>query len=157
MDYSGNWLQCQSKFNKLTAKYKAVEDANKKSGESRRTMEFHSEMMVVMGDDPKITPLKTVSVGVGKEASVMCSAKRKNNVKKCKPIEESENNGQSTSNSAEVVCGKVKIVCKRKRQDELVDLLLEVRDERRKFQEEQMKVNERKIAIMERLVSLFEK
>ena len=80
-------------------------------------------------------------------------------VKKCKnkPIEESENNGQSTRYSAEVVCEKVKIVCKRKRQDELVDLLLEVRDERRKFQDEQMKVNERKIALMERLVSLFEK
>ena len=106
-------------------------------------MEFHSEMMAVMADGPKNTPLKTVSVGVGKGASVMCSAKRKNNVKKCKPFEESENNGQSTSNSAEVVCEKVKIVCKRKRQDELVDLLLEVRDERRKFQEEQMKVNER--------------
>ena len=48
LDFSGDWLQCQSKFNKLTAKYKAVEDANKKSGERRRTMEFHSEMMVVI-------------------------------------------------------------------------------------------------------------
>ena len=49
-------------------------------------------------------------------------------------------------------------MCKRKRQDELVDLFLEVRDERRKFQEEQMKVNERKIyALMEWLVYLFEK
>nr|XP_022304392.1 uncharacterized protein LOC111111608 [Crassostrea virginica] len=151
LDFSGDWLQCQSKFNKLTAKYKAVEDANKKSGERRRTMEFHSEMMVVMGDDPKITPLKTVSVGVGKGVSVMCSAKGV-----CKPIEESEKS-QSTSKSAEVACEKVKKVCKRKRQDELVDLLLEARDERRKFQEEQMKVNERKIALMERLVSLFEK
>ena len=151
LDFSGDWLQCQSKFNKLTAKYKAVEDANKKSGERRRTMEFHSEMMVVMGDDPKITPLKTVSVGVGKGVSVMCSAKGV-----CKPVEESEKS-QSTSKSVEVACEKVKKVCKRKRQDELVDLLLEARDERRKFQEEQMKVNERKIALMERLVSLFEK
>ena len=71
LNYSGNWLQCQSKFNKLAAKYKAVGDANKKSGEWRRSIEFHSEMMAVMGDDPKITPLKTVSVGVGKGAGVM--------------------------------------------------------------------------------------
>ena len=35
-------------------------------------------------------------------------------------------------------------MCRRKRQDELVDLFLEVRDERRMFQEEQMKVNESK-------------
>ena len=40
-------------------------------------MEFHSEMMAVIGDDPKNTPLKTLSVGVGKGASVMCSAKGK--------------------------------------------------------------------------------
>ena len=46
LDYSGNWLQCQSKFNKFAAKYKAVEDANKKSGERRRSMEFHSQIMV---------------------------------------------------------------------------------------------------------------
>ena len=71
LDYSGNWLQCQSKFNKLASKYKTVEDANKKYGERRRSMDFHSEMMAVMGDDPKITPLKTVSVGVGKGAGVM--------------------------------------------------------------------------------------
>ena len=97
LDYSGNWLQCQSKFNKLAAKYKAVGDANKKSGERRRSIEFHSEMMAVMGDDPIFTPLKTVFVGVGKGVSVMCSAEGT-----CKPIEESENNSQSTSNSSEV-------------------------------------------------------
>ena len=57
--------------------------------------------------------------------SVICSAKGT-----CKPTEESENNSQSTSNSAEVAFEKVKKVCKRKTQDELVDLLLEVRDER---------------------------
>ena len=107
-------------------------------------MEFHSEMVAAMGDDPKITPLKTVSVGVRKGAGVICSAKGT-----CKLIEESENNSQSSSNSAEVACEEVKKVCKRKRQDELVDLLMKVRDERRKFQEEQMKVNERKIALME--------
>ena len=58
LNYSGNWLQCQSKFNKLAAKYKAVGDANKKSGERRRSIEFHSEMMAVIGDDPIFTPLK---------------------------------------------------------------------------------------------------
>ena len=100
--YSGDWLQCQSKFKNLATKFKAVEDANKKSGERRRSMEFHSKMMAAIGDDPKIIPLKTVSVGVGKGVSVMCRAKGT-----CKPIEESENNSQSTSNSAEVACEKV--------------------------------------------------
>ena len=40
-----------------------------------------------------------MSIGVGKGGSVMCRAKGT-----CKPIEESENNSQSTSNSAEVAC-----------------------------------------------------
>ena len=77
-------------------------------------MEFHSEMVAVMGDDPKITPLKTVSVGVRKGASVICSAKGT-----CKPIEESENNSQSTINSTEVACEKVK-KCVRGRMSSLI-------------------------------------
>ena len=68
-------------------------------------MEFYSKIMAVIGDDPKFIPFKTVSVGVGKGVIVMCSAKGT-----CKPIEERENNSQSTSNSAEVSCEKVKKV-----------------------------------------------
>ncbi|XP_062612831.1 uncharacterized protein LOC134274571 isoform X2 [Saccostrea cucullata] len=141
--FTGDWLQCQSKFNKLTAKYKAVEDANKKSGERRRSMEFHKEMMEVMGDDPKITPLKTVSVGVSKGVSIITSEKG-----------EKEEGHEKVS--GKVGCEKVKKVSKRKREDELIDLLTEVRDDRRKFQEEQIRVNERKLVLMERLVSLLE-
>lgn len=46
---------------------------------------------------------------------------------------------------------------KRKREDELFELLTEVRDDRRRFQEEQVRMNERKLEIMERLVSLFDR
>ncbi|XP_061190618.1 uncharacterized protein LOC133198558 isoform X1 [Saccostrea echinata] len=142
--FTGDWLQCQSKFNKLTAKYKAVEDANKKSGERRRSMEFYEEMMEVMGDDPKITPLKTISVGVGKRLSIISG-------------EKGEKGEGHERVSVKVGCEKVKNVSKRKREDELIDLLTEVRDDRRKFQEEQMRVNERKLVLMEKLVSLLEK
>lgn len=141
-NFTGDWFQCQSKFNKLTAKYKAVEDANRKSGERRRSMEFHSEMMEVMGDDPKITPLKTVSVGVGKGVNVVCGEK-----------DDSEKGCEIGKARGE----KEKKVSKRKREDELFELLTEVRDDRRRFQEEQVRMNERKLELMERLVSLFDR
>uniref|UniRef100_K1S4B9 Myb/SANT-like DNA-binding domain-containing protein n=1 Tax=Magallana gigas TaxID=29159 RepID=K1S4B9_MAGGI len=121
-NFTGDWFQCQSKFNKLTAKYKAVEDANRKSGEKRRSMEFHSEMMEVMGDDPKITPLKTVSVGVGKCVNVVCGEK-----------DDSEKGCEIVKARGE----REKKASKRKREDELFELLTEVRDDRRRFQEEQ--------------------
>lgn len=72
---TGDWCQCQSILNKLTAKYRAVEDANIKSGEKRKSMEFNSEVMEVMGHDPKIISLKTVSVGVGKGVNAVCGEK----------------------------------------------------------------------------------
>lgn len=141
-NFTGDWFQCQSKFNKLTAKYKAVEDANRKSGEKRRSMEFHSEMMEVMGDDPKITPLKTVSVGVGKGVNVVCGEK---------------DDGEKGCEIVKARGEREKKASKRKREDELFELLTEVRDDRRRFQEEQVRMNERKLEIMERLVSLFDR
>lgn len=105
-------------------------------------MEFHSEMMEVMGDDPKITPLKTVSVGVGKGVNVVCGEK-----------DDSEKGCEIVKARGE----REKKASKRKREDELFELLTEVRDDRRRFQEEQVRMNERKLEIMERLVSLFDR
>lgn len=105
-------------------------------------MEFHSEMMEVMGDDPKITPLKTVSVGVGKGVNVVCGEK---------------DDGEKGCEIVKARGEREKKASKRKREDELFELLTEVRDDRRRFQEEQVRMNERKLEIMERLVSLFDR
>lgn len=81
-------------------------------------MEFYFEMMEVMGDDLKIIFLKIVFVGVGKGVNVVCGEK-----------DDSEKGCEIVKVRGE----REKKVSKWKREDELFELLMEVRDDRRRF------------------------
>jgi len=66
-DLKVDWFQCQSKWNKLFSRYKAVEDNNSKSGERMKTFEFYEDLAKVMGTNPNVRPLKTIAVGAGNQ------------------------------------------------------------------------------------------
>lgn len=60
----------------MFTKFKSIEDSNKKSGEKLCTFEFYEDISNIMGDNPNVKPVKTVSVGCVKEVSAV-TEKRK--------------------------------------------------------------------------------
>ena len=53
--------QCQSKWKKLEQKYKDVKFHNSQTGNNRKEWEFYDLMEEVIGNNPKVVPVCTVS------------------------------------------------------------------------------------------------
>ena len=121
-DLKVDWFQCQSKWNKLFSRYKAVEDNNSKSGERMKTFEFYEDMAKVMGTNPNVRPLKTIAVGAGNQVLMKEQEQGKQDIQHKKEIDVAKPKKRKTTPS---------------KQDELLSILRELREDRRRFEEEQ--------------------
>lgn len=132
-DLKVDWFQCQSKWNKLFSRYKAVEDNNSKSGERMKTFEFYEDLAKVMGTNPNVRPLTTIAVGAGNQVLMKEQEQGKQDIQHKKEVDVAKPKKRKTTPS---------------KQDELLSILRELREDRR-FEEEQKAMFAAKMKLFE--------
>ena len=121
--------QCSNKWKKLEEKFKKTKEQNNKTGNNRKECDFQDELSEFFGDNPKIIPLATV-------ASLPADGNSTD--------EDGEDLQAESSSDPAPSKPKKKKRRSKSSASEMIDILVE-------FKEEKRKEEEKKVAIIERM------